>query len=133
MKYPASLLLGGENDSLNRGLTKSGEFSYLPHLDYYLILNMIIYNYGIVTFLFARPKRKVTKRKRAPKSKRNDGFPIPPPIASRGALGATGSKTHTIVSNAQSRRFWFLKMKLFQFQKILFWTRMKWDTNSSRI
>ena len=38
---------------------------------------------SFVTFLFDRPKRKVTKRKRAPKSKRNDGFPIPLPIDTR--------------------------------------------------
>ena len=60
--------------------------------------NLINYYYGIVTFPFARPKRKVTKspavrdaasivafnkferQKRAPKSKRNDGISVALPV-----------------------------------------------------
>jgi len=51
--------------------------------DSYNTINLINYHDDVVTFLFARPKRKVTKRKRAPKSKRNDGFPAPPASDSR--------------------------------------------------
>jgi len=83
--------------------------------------------YTVVTFLFEAPKRKVTKspavrgaasiiaynkferQKRAPKSKRHDGFPTPLATESRGASGATGLKTHTIVSNTQTRRFRFCR------------------------
>jgi len=48
----------------------------------------------VVTFLFARPKIKVTKRKRAPKSKTQRWFPNAQSDHSPGAAGARGMKTH---------------------------------------
>jgi hypothetical protein len=79
-----------------------------------------------VTFLFGAKKKSNQKKKGAEIETQFAAaeFPSPRPVDSRGAMCTTGIKTHTIVSNAQTRRFRSLNHNLFKFLENIFWKRM---------